>query len=279
MKGVYSQDYYRLLGVADDADTAAIKRAYRQQIARHHPDRQADSDEDMVRQLNTAYAVLKDDKARRQYDRQLPRIRQKQWLSQQRARFSEVRHEFGHLANAALVNFGKQKFDRIIFDAHRTKHMGQLAQRAAAHFGRVWQRFADAPAKIGYDTTCAIGLHTVYEGGEVLIHWQGTHFKAVLPSGLSDGDIITVQCHGSAVRVGIQTKPVSIYVQGLDVNYVIFLSPKQAAEGSAIELPEPIGLTLTVPPNGKYPAKIVLNNQGLRQATGVGDVIVHLSIA
>ena len=278
MKGGYSQDYYRLLGVADDADTATIKRAYRQHIARHHPDRQANSDEDVVHQLNTAYAILKDDKVRRQYDRQLPRIRQKQWLWQQRAKFYEVKQGFGYVANTALVNLGKQQFNRLIVDAHHTKHMAQITQRAAMHLGRIWQRFTDVSAKLGYDTSCTIGLHTVYEGGEILIHWQGKRFKVVLPAGLSHGDIITVQCHGSPVRLRIQTKPVNIYVKGLDINYVIFLSPNQAANGDTVVLPKPIGLTLTIPPNGKYPTKIMLSNQGLRQMASVGDVIVHLNI-
>lgn len=258
MKTVYRQDYYRLLGVADDADTATIKRAYRQHIAHHHPDRQADPDEDMVYQLNTAYAILKDDKLRRQYDRQLPRIRQTQWLW--------------------LASLGKQKFDQLIFDGHHAKHMAQITQRAAMHLGRIWQRFTDVSAKLGYDTSCTIGLHMVYEGGEILIHWQDKRFQAILPAGLSHGDIITVQCHGSPVRLRIQTQPVSIYVKGLDVNYVIFLSSKQAADGDTVVLPKPIGLTLTIPPNGKYPTKIILSNQGLRQMANTGDVIVYLNI-
>ncbi|MDR9390563.1 MAG: molecular chaperone DnaJ [Trueperaceae bacterium] len=64
-------DYYDLLGVARDADTKAIKAAYRKLALKYHPDRNpGDPDaEETFKSLNEAYAVLSDDEKRANYDR------------------------------------------------------------------------------------------------------------------------------------------------------------------------------------------------------------------
>lgn len=59
-------DYYELLGVARDADTDAIKRAYRRLAQVSHPDRGGNAG--MFRLLRTAYETLTDEVARRRYD-------------------------------------------------------------------------------------------------------------------------------------------------------------------------------------------------------------------
>ncbi|MCB9547391.1 MAG: molecular chaperone DnaJ [Myxococcales bacterium] len=64
-------DYYELLGVARDADGAAIKKAYRQLALKYHPDRNpGDSDaEQRFKEVSEAYEVLADDQKRQVYDR------------------------------------------------------------------------------------------------------------------------------------------------------------------------------------------------------------------
>ncbi|MDR1545583.1 MAG: DnaJ domain-containing protein [Deltaproteobacteria bacterium] len=64
------KDYYRLLNVAPDADSAALKQAYRRLAAVWHPDRNPDSSvaEDRFKAISEAYAVLGDPAKRRAYD-------------------------------------------------------------------------------------------------------------------------------------------------------------------------------------------------------------------
>lgn len=60
------KDYYGILGCDQDASQRDIERRYKRLAARHHPDRGGNEDE--MKSLNEAYAVLKDDAARRDYD-------------------------------------------------------------------------------------------------------------------------------------------------------------------------------------------------------------------
>lgn len=64
-------DYYATLGVGSDADEGAIKRAFREQARRLHPDvnRHDPEAEEKFKRLNEAYEVLSDPKKRAMYDR------------------------------------------------------------------------------------------------------------------------------------------------------------------------------------------------------------------
>lgn len=65
------QDYYDTLGVSKDADSAAIKQAYRRMAMKYHPDRNPGdkSAEDKFKSAQEAYAVLSDAEKKAAYDR------------------------------------------------------------------------------------------------------------------------------------------------------------------------------------------------------------------
>lgn len=59
-------DYYKTLGVARDASSEEIKKAFRKLARTHHPD--AGGDEAKFKEINEAYEVLSDEKKRELYD-------------------------------------------------------------------------------------------------------------------------------------------------------------------------------------------------------------------
>ncbi|KAJ1965343.1 Molecular chaperone (DnaJ super) [Dipsacomyces acuminosporus] len=65
------KDYYGILGVSKDADDDAIKKAYRKQALKWHPDRHKDDkakSEKMFKDISEAYEVLSDKQKRTVYD-------------------------------------------------------------------------------------------------------------------------------------------------------------------------------------------------------------------
>jgi DnaJ-class molecular chaperone len=67
---MHRKDYYRILGVASDADEAEIKIAYRKLALQSHPDTNRDDPqaEDRFKEINEAYEVLSRREKRLQYD-------------------------------------------------------------------------------------------------------------------------------------------------------------------------------------------------------------------
>ena len=64
------RDYYEVLGVSRDADSSAIKKAYRKLAKKYHPDTNAGSTaaEDKFKEITEAYDILSDPEKRKLYD-------------------------------------------------------------------------------------------------------------------------------------------------------------------------------------------------------------------
>ena len=62
-------DFYELLGVSRDADADTLKRAYRQQARKYHPDVNKEAGaEEKFKEIGKAYEVLSDSQKRARYD-------------------------------------------------------------------------------------------------------------------------------------------------------------------------------------------------------------------
>lgn len=61
------RDYYEVLGVSKDASADEIKKAFRREAIKHHPDKEG-GDESKFKEINEAYEVLKDQQKRQRYD-------------------------------------------------------------------------------------------------------------------------------------------------------------------------------------------------------------------
>ena len=75
---VNSNNYYTVLGLELDATDSQIKKAYRKQALKHHPDRNRENKaaaEEAFKKVSEAYSVLSDTEKRAAYDKAAARAR------------------------------------------------------------------------------------------------------------------------------------------------------------------------------------------------------------
>ena len=61
------KDYYKILGLSEDASLEEVRKSYRKLAFQYHPDRNPGKEE-MMKEINEAYAVLSDQRKRKEYD-------------------------------------------------------------------------------------------------------------------------------------------------------------------------------------------------------------------
>jgi len=117
------KDYYKILGVGEDASFSEIKDAYRRLAFQYHPDRNKGNPSalEKMKEINEAYAVLSNPEKRRRYDTVRKKYgpygyeRFREGYSEEDIfRGSDINHIFEEMAR----EFGFRGFDEIFRESY-----------------------------------------------------------------------------------------------------------------------------------------------------------------
>ncbi|WP_026244681.1 DnaJ C-terminal domain-containing protein [Dasania marina] len=259
------KDYYKILGVKDDADAKTIKTAYRKLARQYHPDMNPDKGaEDKFKEAAEAYEVLKDDKRRAEFDE----LRK---YGSQSGGFTPPPGWQG--TNGSYEQGGDYSdfFNSMFGGSHG---FSQARQRSV--------RGQDVEIEI------PIFLEEILQSTVKTVEYQlqgaanKKHLKVTIPQGVADGERIRVKGQGGAghgqggagdLYLHIRLVPHPLFdVQGHDLMLTLPLAPWEAALGTKVQLPTLQGsVNVTIAPNTSAGKKLRIKGKGLKSKAGAGQ--------
>ena len=278
-------DYYKVLGVDENADAPEIKKAYRRLARKFHPDVSKESDaENQFKRVSEAYEVLRDDARRAEYDQ----------LRRYGARPGEEfrpppgwqAHAGGFGGSSGRGDFsGFSDFFEAMFGGARGGARG--FESSGFEFGG---GFAGSDSTHRLDVT----LEEAFHGGHRRLNLQGPDGSARsldvrIPEGVTEGQRIRLRGQGGpGVRGGsagdlyleIHIRPHRLYrIEGRNLALELPVAPWEAVLGADVRVPTMSGtVNLKVPADSKAGRRMRLKGRGL-PGKPPGDLIVELTIA
>ena len=288
------KDYYKIIGVAEDASADEIKKAYRKLAREHHPDlNKDDGSAERFKEVGEAYEVLKDPAKREEYD-QLRRYGARPGGEFRPPPGWQPRGDFGDggsHGNADAAGFSD--FFRSMF-GERAAGPGAAGR---ARSGGV--RFAIPGEDIHYrirvgledsfhgaSRTLTLQTHRFDEEGRVLPETRTLNVK--IPKGVTDGQMIRLKGQGGAgfggapngdLYLEVELGPHPLFsVEGRDVSLVLPVAPWEAGLGATVKVPTLGGpVSLAIKPGAQAGQRLRLAGRGL-PGKPPGDQYVILKI-
>lgn len=278
------KDYYNILGVGPDADTAAIKTAYRKLARKYHPDLNADPEaETRFKEVAEAWEVLKDKERRAEYDelRQMAGRRSEGFEPPpgwQSAAGGEYHHFSGDFSDFFNSIFGRGFDPGAGPGRHSTGMPGQDVEIELPVF--LEETLAAQSRPVEYRIP-------VLEGGQRReLHKS---LKVTVPAGVADGERIRVKGQGAPGSRGapdgdlylhVRLVPHPLFdVEGHNLVVTVPLAPWEAALGAKINVPTLEGrIRLSVPAASQSGQKLRVAGKGLPRRGGRGDLLAVLRI-
>jgi DnaJ-class molecular chaperone len=247
------EDYYRVLGVDQNASETRIKEAYRQLAFKYHPDRNRENAAaaDEMKKINEAYAVLSNPAKKNEYD--------------------NLRTQFG---SSAYTHFRNNYSEQDIFSGSDINHIFEEMARSFGFrgsneifkefYGRGYQQFEFKKP----------GGHTrtyVFRGPSQAGHQQQVQF----PLGGNLGKII---------RFVLQkVSGVHFPEDGANINEPLYLAPQQALQGGPYAYylrHQSKKLVVKIPPGIREGQRIRLAGMGEKGKAGgkPGDLFLKVHI-
>jgi curved DNA-binding protein len=259
------KDYYGTLGVTRGADAEEIKRAYRKQARKYHPDVSKEKNaEDKFKEVQEAYEVLRDSDKRAAYDQ----------LGHDYRPGQQFRPPPDWEQRYAQSSAGGQRFSDI--NGFSDFFSSLFGGSAGAGFGQ------QAEAEGGQ---IEVSIEEAYAGTRrrVTIHESGRarQVDVQIPAGVSDGQALRIGTAGARgtliMRVKLRAHPIFV-LQGRDVQVELPLAPWEAALGAKIAVPTLGGtVELTIPAGAQTGLKLRLRGRGF-PGTPPGDQFLTVKI-
>lgn len=279
------KDYYRSLDVSRDATADEIKRAFRRQARRYHPDVSREPDaEARMKEVNEAFAVLSDPEKRAAYDQLGRRFHSGQ----------DFRPPPDWDAGFEFSGPGQSGPEAADFSDFFSELFGGRSPRSHAGHGH-HRRGEDHHAKIQLD------IEDAYQGATRSITLSAPQVDALgrvamverklnvrVPKGVHAGQVIRLAGQGAPGQGGggsgdlyleVHFKPHPRFrVEGRDVYASLPVAPWEAALGASVEAALPDGtVELRIPEGSQNGRKLRLKGRGI-PGLPAGDLYLVLEV-
>ena len=261
-------DYYKVLGISQDADTEAVKKAYRKMARKSHPDVNPGNKEaeKKFKQANEAYQVLSDPEKRKKYDKY-----GKDW--EHAEAFEQARQQQGQRSGGSgraytytegFENAGEfSDFFRSMFgDEAGFGGFSRGRRRTMAFRGE------------DYKAELRLNLRDVYQEQKQVLTVNGKKIRLTIPAGVEDGQTIRIKGQGGPGRNGGEKGDLYLTFRiaddpdfqriGSDLYTTVEMGLYTAILGGKLEVPTLDGkASITVPPESENGKKIRLKGKGM----------------
>jgi DnaJ-class molecular chaperone len=281
------KDLYKTLGVAESADEAAIKKAYRKLAKEFHPDITGNDKKktERFKEINEAYDVLGDSKKRHEYDR---------------LKHAPVRPDGmpeGFDAEAFAQTFGRSRAGAggsgMSGEFDMNDLFSTLFGGGASGAGFDPRRQRTRPAR-GSDIEGRMEvtfIESALGGKRTVRTGSGTPVEVSIPPGVEEGGRLRLPGQGAPAPARNGT-PGDLYLdievrpdpflrrRESDIELDLPVTFAEAALGAKIEVPTVEGrVTVTVPPGTSSGARLRLRGRGVKNADGSrGDQLCRVEI-
>ena len=282
-----TDDFYKTLGVSEDASESDIKKAYRKLSRKYHPDLNPDDKqaEKKFKEISEAYDVLSDKKQREEYDQ----IRRYGASGMGAGGFGAGAGGFGGGNGYTTFTTGGGAGINIddllggLFGGSAGGSRRRSAGFTSADFGGMGGGgFGGAQHAAPEESTTStrITLAQAYTGANVTVFLpDGSHTEARIPAGIKDGQKVRLRgkgLHGADLKVTVRVSDDSVYSR--EGNNLIMRAPvtlAEAVDGAVIEVPLPDNTTvkLRLAP-GQVGRRLRAKGRGFKTKNGKGDLLV-----
>ena len=273
MTSTAEPDYWSLLGLGPEADADQLKRAFRREARRWHPDLNGNDPvaEERFKLVNEAYAVLSDPRRRSAWEQGDPGTGGRQ--------DDPFEHGFPDFEDFLEVVLGEPSRRSEVNDP-------------AVHDSGSWSEPPVAapppppPVRAQEDLESIVELtpEQALHGTTVELNLEdGTVVELDTPPQAGDGWRLRLEGVASGGRdhflqLRVQTDD-GLRIDGLRVHYRLLLYPPDAALGCAVEVPTLDGaVTLQVPPGSSSGRLLRLRGRGLELDDRRGDQLVEIVV-
>ncbi len=300
------KDFYKVLGVAKDADADAIKKTYRKLARKWHPDKNPGdaAAEAKFKEIGEAYAVLSDKEKRQQYDslRAMagggPRFTAGPGGPGGAGGTAGFEDLFGGMFGGGAPGGSRTQSPmdaesiEELLNMFRGEAGGRRGRRGGFGGGFGGGGFRATPTK-GSDIAAHASLpfRSAAAGSTVRLTVAGKSMTVRIPAGVRDGQKIRLRGKGEAsttggdpgdlvVTVNVDPHPV-FSLDGANLRLTVPVSFSEAALGATIEVPTLDGspVRVRVPAGTPSGRTLRVKGRGVKTSKTTGDLLVTIEVA